>query len=327
MIALVVACAFALVLGWLVAVVLAALSRVAGFPSRIGKMRSTVLSAAVAGAPALVSVLALIVIVIPTPFSACHCLSHGPGHPHLCLLHPWLAAPVVPWAAPLLLAWLAFTGFRASIVLRQVYLAECAAARVRRAPSALVDGVAIKLIDGAGQAAFTIGLFNPVIVIDREVWEQLEPAARLAIVHHERAHASRHDGLTLACLRLITAGLPWPSQGAWLGAWRAASEAACDRHAATQLKDATSVAMALVAVERLRLSTTVPSIALAAAAGSQLETRVRALLSPTPLRATPLANDALALGIIAVGLTLLVLAWPGSLLHHAAEVLLGQLVH
>jgi hypothetical protein len=77
--------------------------------------------------------------------------------------------------------------------------------------------------------------------------------------------------------------------------------------------------MALVAVERLRLSTHVPPIGLAAAAGSMLETRVRALLSRAPLRATPLANDALALGIIAAGLTLLVLAWPGSLLHHAAE--------
>jgi beta-lactamase regulating signal transducer with metallopeptidase domain len=324
---LVVAIAFVLVLGWLLAAALAALSRVARFLSRTGKLSSTVLAAALAVAPALASVLALVVILIPSPLSSCHCLSHGPGHPHLCLLHPWLAAPVVPLATPLLLAWLVFSGARATIVLREIYLAELTAARLRRAPSALVDGIAVKLIECAGQAAFTIGLLKPVIVIDRAVWECLEPAARLAIVHHERAHASRHDGLTLACLRLIAAGLPWPSQGAWLRAWRAASEAACDRHAATQLQDATSVALALVAVERLRLSTTMPQISLAAAAGSQLETRVRALLSPTPQRAKPLANDALALGIIAVGLTLLALAWPGSLLHHAAESLLGQLVH
>ncbi|MDF3070360.1 MAG: peptidase BlaR1 [Polyangiaceae bacterium] len=324
---LIVAVALVLVLAWLVAGAFAALSRVARFLSRTGKMKSTVLAAALAMAPALLSVLGLVVILVPNPLRACHCMSHGPGHPHLCLVHPWLAAPVLPWAAPLLMTWLIFAGVRATLVLREIYLAERTASCLRQAPSALVDGVAVKLIDGTGQAAFTIGLFNPVIVIERDVWAQLEPAARRAIVHHERAHASRHDGLTLACLRLIAAGLPWPSQGDWLGAWRAASEAACDRHAATQLQDATSVALALIAVERLRLQTTTPAISLAAAAGTQLETRVRALLSPAPRQAMPLANDALALGIIALGVSLLVLAWPGSSLHHAAESLLGELVH
>jgi hypothetical protein len=96
------------------------------------------------------------------------------------------------------------------------------------------------------------------------------------------------------------------------------------------LRDATSVALALVSVERLRLLATGQpgrAPALGVAAGSQLELRVRALLGQRDTVAAPLVNDLLAVGVPLLGAAVLMLVWPGSLVHHAAESLLGVLTH
>jgi hypothetical protein len=122
--------------------------------------------------------------------------------------------------------------------------------------------------------------------------------------------------------------LPWSAQGPWLRAWRTATEVACDRHAARQLQDATSVANALVSVERLRARARVrPELAsaLGVSATGDLSLRVRALLGEPPLAAPPLTSDLRPIGAALLGLSVLLVAWPGGFFHHAAESLLALL--
>lgn len=323
---LLVAVVTALLLAWAAAVGLALLARFVPLMVRLGRRPSTPIRAALVLGPAVVALLALLVILVPTPFSHCHCFAHEGHHPHLCVYHPWLALPLVRAALPLAALWLAFALWRCGPVLRDVFRGERWAKRLRRSPSESLDGVQVRLVDDLGLGAFTVGIWTPTIVFDRQLWESLEPVERRAVVHHEHAHVERRDALTLACLRLASAVLPWSVRGSWLQAWKTATETVCDRHAATKLQDATCVAMALVSVERLRLATR-PSgglaPALGIAAGTELEVRVRALLDDDAGFGAPLANDLLAVGIALSGVAALLFVWPGSTLHHAAESVLG----
>jgi beta-lactamase regulating signal transducer with metallopeptidase domain len=229
-----------------------------------------------------------------------------------------------------LLLWSVFALWRGGRVARELFRAERWAGQLRRLPSELVAGVQVRLADDLGLAAFTVGIWSPVVVVDRLLWEGLNAQERLAVVHHEAAHATRRDALTLGCLRLATALLPWPANASWLRAWKAATEATCDRHAARQLGDATVVALALVSVERLRACSAAPGLlapALGVAPGTELETRVRALLADDAATGASLANDVVAVGVTVTGLTALLLVFPGSSFHHLAESLLGLLTH
>jgi Zn-dependent protease with chaperone function len=159
----------------------------------------------------------------------------------------------------------------------------------------------------------------------------LDAKERLAVLHHEHAHVSRGDALTQACLRTVSAVLPWSiSHGPWLRAWRSATEVICDRHAAMKVGDPTAVARALVSVERLRAEARVaqaPVPALGVAAGSDLALRVHALLDERPAASPPLTSDLRLIGVTLLVCAVLLVAWPGSSLHHAAESVLGLLTH
>lgn len=326
---LLVATAASLVIAWAAACVMLPLGRYSRFLSRIGLGSATALRAAFVLAPAVVGLLAMLVVLVPSPFSHCHCLEHGGHHPHLCVRHPWLALPLLTPAAALAAVWLAQAGWRAWAVLRDLVRSERWARRLARLPSETVGGIAVRLVDDLALGAFTLGIWTPVVAVDRALWQGLSPEERLAVLHHESAHLQRRDALTLASLRLVSTLLPWPSNGPWLRSWRAASEAACDRYAAIQVKDATCVAMALVSVERLRAqlrASTPLSPALGIAAGTDLQVRVHALLEDKP-GSVPLANDLLAVGIALLGLAVLLVMLPGSSLHHFVESLLGLLVH
>lgn len=326
---LLVASAASLVIAWAAACVMLPLGYHSRFLGRIGLGSATALRAAFVLAPALVGLLALLVILVPSPFSHCHCLEHGGHHPHLCVRHPWLALPLLAPAAGLSAAWLAQAGWRAWGVLRDLVASERWVRCLAELPSETVAGVAVRLVDDLALGAFTLGIWTPVVAVDRALWEGLTSEERLAVVHHESAHLQRRDAVTLAGLRLVSTLLPWPANGPWLKGWRAATEAACDRYSANQVGDATCVAMALVSVERLRarLRGLAPlSPALGIAAGTDLQVRVHALLEDKRGSA-PLANDLLAVGIALVGLALLLILVPGSSLHHFVESLLGLLVH
>jgi len=326
---LLVATAASLVIAWAAACVMLPLGRYSRLLSRIGQGSATALPAALVLAPALVGLLALLVVLVTRPFSHCHCLEHGGHHPHLCVRHPSLALPLLSPAAALAAVWLAQATLRAWAVLRDLVRSERWAGRLARLPSESVGGIPVRLVDDLALGAFTLGIWTPVVAVDRALWLGLTPEERLAVVHHESAHLQRRDALTLACLRLMSTLLPWPSNGPWLRSWRAASEAVCDRYAAIQLRDATCVAMALVSVERLRaqLRASGPlAPALGVAAGTELQVRVHALLEDRP-SAVPLANDLLAVAITLLGLGILLVMLPGSSLHHLVESLLGLLVH
>jgi Zn-dependent protease with chaperone function len=327
---LLVAVVTALLVAWAVAGAWVLLARCAPFFTRTGPRSSTALRAGLVLGPALLALLALLVILVPSPLEHCHCFAHGGHHPHLCVSHPWLASPLLGVALPLAVLWLAFAIARCGPVVRDLLRAERWARRLSRNPSERLDGVELRLVDDLALGAFTVGIWRPLVVVDRLLWNGLEHRERLAVIHHEAAHAKRRDALTLACLRLVCAALPWPAQGAWLRAWKAAAEALCDRHAAAQLQDAGCVAMALVSVERLRLAARHPATLAGApgvAAGTDLEARVRCLLDDDRFGAPPLANDLLAIGSVLSGLAAVLLMWPGSVLHHAAESLLGLFPH
>ncbi|WP_437870166.1 M48 family metalloprotease [Sorangium sp. So ce363] len=297
---------------------------------------SPAVHAAAVLAPPLVAFVGCIALAFPAPFSAaCHCAAHGLHHPHLCLRHPDFAQPLAAPAALLVATWLALTAPRVIRVLREAVTAARLARAIRKLPASHIAGVPIRTADCGAPSAFTVGALLPVIVIDRGLLGTLNEEARQAIAHHEAGHAARRDTLTLLALRLAAALFPMPGARQLIDAWRDAAERACDAHAASQLGDPGAVAAALVAVERERwasgaLDVVPPVLALGAPAGAALEQRVHALLDAgegedkTPPR---LGNDTVAVGAGALAAALLAAVWPGDLVHHAVETLLGWLVH
>lgn len=321
----------ALSIAWLVGAGLSVLGRLALALTRTTGLPSSALRAGLALVPSIVAFLALLAILVPNPMLACHCASHGAHHLHLCLRHPLLAGPLLLPAVVLAGAWGAVAMARVFRIVREVIAGELWLRQLRRLPPNRVDDAAFRLVGELGFSAFAVGIFKPLVVVDRLLWERLGSDERRAVIHHEQAHALRRDALTFAMLRIANALTPWPFSDRWLRAWRTASERACDQHAAITIGEPASVAQALVSVERLR-STIRPAPpcapALGIAAGAELEERVRALLAEEELARTPtLASDLRWVGGALFGLTLLVLAWPGGSLHHVVETLLGELVH
>jgi hypothetical protein len=327
---LLVTLSLAVILAWVSAVSLSALAGLMPLEHRVDPRPSTRLRALVALAPGALALVALLVVLLPSPLSQCHCFAHGDGHPHLCVRHPWLALPLLGFAAPIALVWLAFAAARVGRVVAELAKGERWARELRLQPAELIDGVEVRFVETLGLGAFTVGLRRPVVVVGRDLWSRLDPVERLAVVHHEHAHATRGDALTQAWLRAISALLPWSlNHGPWLRAWRCATEVICDRHAALKVGDATSVARALVSVERLRAEARVgralsPALGMA---GGDLALRVQALLDERPSASPPLTSDLRPIAIGLLALALLLVAWPGSFLHHSAESVLGLLTH
>jgi Zn-dependent protease with chaperone function len=322
--------AVALVVAWLgVAVVGSAAALARRFARR--PSASTGAALVVLLAPAMLALAAMTAILAADPFAACHCLAHGLHHPHICLQHPATAVALVAPAAFVLIAWVAFAGPAMFRVARDTVRAERWARALRSEPTHTFEGVPLRLIDDLGLGAFTIGMFRPVIVVDRTLWSRLSSNDRRVIIHHESAHVRRRDGLTLVVLRVIAAATLGPWSRRYVDAWRGASEMRCDQHAAAVLGDGGLVAQALVAVERIRSGLAPMSApgALGVAAGADLERRVLALLDDdtgVPVRAggsSDLRAPALALALL-LGAALL---WPGSSFHHVVETVLGMLIH
>jgi hypothetical protein len=236
--------------------------------------------------------------------------------PALCLLGVWLFV-----AAPRLL------GLGRSVIASMRWTHSA-----RSLPSLQIRGVAVRLADCGSRSAFTIGALSPFIVVDRGLWRSLSDEARLAVAYHEQGHVRRRDGLTLLALRLCVALFPMPRGARLLAAWRAAAEGACDFYAAERLGDAAAVAATLVAVERIRARSapedaSIPAGALGIAAGGDLERRVLALLDGEDRAVEPsLGNDLLTSSLAALGAVAVTIAWPGDMVHHTIETLIGSLI-
>jgi beta-lactamase regulating signal transducer with metallopeptidase domain len=332
-----VSAALGVVFAAVLVVVASAAAATAGLLERLlarapARVRATWPHAALVLSPIVLAGLACIALAVQNPFAACHCAVHGLHHPHLCLSHPAFGQPLVVPSACVLALWALVVAPRVVRLGREVLASERWARAAAGLPIEHVDGIAVRIADGAGYQAFTVGALAPVIVLGRPLWDALAPAERRAVVQHEHGHCERRDPLTLLALRLGDALCAGPLRGRLLGRWRAAAESACDRHAAYRLGDGASVAEALLGVERARGAAPSPALAaptLAAFAGGDLERRVVALLDAGVAddRAEVLGNDLIAVAVLAFGAGLLTLLWPGDALHHAVETAAGLLVH
>ncbi len=327
---LLVTAALALSVAWVSALGLSALAGLMPLHRAVNRRPSTRARALLALAPAGVALMVALVVLLPSPLTQCHCLTHGDGHPHLCVRHPWLALPLLGFAAPVAVAWLAFATLRLGRILREAWKGERLASELRSQPTELVDGVEVRFVPTLGLGAFTLGLWRPFVVVGRDLWAQLAPSERLAVLHHEHAHVTRGDALTQTCLRVASALLPWSTSGARLRAWRSATEMSCDRYAAIKVGDPTIIARTLISVQRLRARAPLQPVTLPVlgiTGDGDLAQRVHALLDEHPAAAPPLTSDLRLIGIGLLASSALLLAWPGSFMHHAAESLLGFLTH
>ncbi|MEZ4222917.1 MAG: M56 family metallopeptidase [Polyangiaceae bacterium] len=310
---------------------------IGAWASRTGRAaHSSAVWAALMVGPLLVALMSTLALVAPEPGAGCHCLRHD-HHLHICLLHPALASPLVYPALAVLGLWLLAALPRMTRQLIAATRGMRTVHRIRRVPPRRIGDTQLRILPCGSPSAFTAGAVAPVIVVDQDLWQRLSTVERAAIVHHESCHVSRADTLTLLVLRCCLALQPWlPSS--LLERWRHATEIACDRHAGNRVGDPSVVAEALVRVSRLRgeaagCEPLPKEAALGAFGAGGLEARVHALLAPEAgshgaSRATVLhANDVLRLLLPALGVGLLVCFWPGDLLHHAIETVIGLVSH
>ncbi len=317
-------------------IAVAAVALVAGIASGLGvraaapfvERGSSARWAAAALVPCLVAASMLVALLTPNPLSGgCHCALHADHHPHLCWTHPAQAGPLVVPALVVLGVWLLVCGPALGRVALAIVRSSLLAHRVRGVSPTVIDGVPVHVVDCGEPVAFTAGLVWPRVIVDRALACCLDAPSLRAVVHHEHAHASRRDGLTLAILRVVAAGFPAGSLGTVVARWIAASEAECDRHAACRVGSPADVASALVAVERLRAHSAAPrSEVVPAISSADLVRRVSQLLGDQPRRPR-LASDALFVGAVLVACSALVALWPGDAAHHVTETLLGAAVH
>ena len=99
--------------------------------------------------------------------------------------------------------------------------------RVRRWPSADVDGTRVRLSPGFGPAV--VGFLRPDVVLPRSVLRMDAPDRDL-LLRHEREHVRAHDPLLLAAAGVVLVLVPW-NPALWFQALRLrdAVELDCDR--------------------------------------------------------------------------------------------------
>lgn len=282
--------------------------------------------------PLVVALLGTAALVAPSPFAGCHCLTHS-HHPHICLLHPTLAEPLLGPALIVVGLWLA--AILRGIARQASSLARAARVtrQVRKVAAERVGEADVRLLDCGGASAFTVGTLAPMIVVDRDLWNRLSEPERNAVLHHEQRHVHRADTLTLVALRLCLALQPWLPRGL-VDRWRHAAELECDRHAAEHVGSSSAVAQALVSVSRLRAQASPQTLlpddaAVGVFDGGGIEDRVVALLDgpERPASQRSGANDVLSLMLPALGVIVLILVWPGDHVHHAIETVIGLVSH
>ncbi|HEY6561504.1 MAG TPA: M48 family metalloprotease [Polyangiaceae bacterium] len=296
-----------------------------------GRSRSTLAAATLVLAAPVGAALLFLALATPTPFAAaCHCLAHAARHPHLCWTHPANAAGLVSPALAVLAVWCATRLLPAVRAGRDFTRSALLVRSLRALAPTLWDGVELRLADCGRPTAFTAGLFRPVVVVDRSLWSALDDEQRRAVAHHERAHALRYDGMTLAWLRLALAALPFIDGEKLLERWRLRAEAYCDQYAA-RLVGSLTVADTLLAVQRLQTehggaSAATPSLSIGIS-GADLEARVRGVLAEPRSNHPAPVSDVLSLSIVAAGCALLTAVWPGDFVHHLVETAAGFLGH
>ena len=148
-------------------------------------------------------------------------------------------------------------------------------------PAVQVNGRSIKVAERIGPALF--GVLRPQVILPR--WLLDAPSVmRSIVIAHEESHLAAQDSRLLIVAQLIVALAPWNLPAWWqLRRLRYAIEVDCDARVLQTSIDVVSYGEALLAIaehqQRLRLpfgavALTEPS--------SQLERRIRVMLSKTP---------------------------------------------
>lgn len=279
--------------------------------------------------PIVLAAIAVFAMVLPSLGGACHCLQHGPHHPHICLNHPALSEPLLLPGVVLLTAWALLVGPLLRRLVLDVRAAGHWRAQVVGKPPIGVDGIEVRLAECGELGAVTVGVVRPAVVMDPTLWSALAPQERSAVIHHEACHVRERDGFSLVALRLAHALMPLPSSLAVFRAWRQAVERRCDAYSAGVLEDAPLVAQALISVEKYRQTATPAALTLSrvlsVAPGYALEDRVHALLAlPGGTSSSRLVSLWLAIGVLAACAVIPVLF--GERLHHVVETLMGLLL-
>lgn len=256
-----------------------------------------------------------------------HC-DHHDGHPHLCPFHlPEHGSPI---------GWLLLLSFAAWAIVR--IGGELAA--VRRGATLMTslaslggaareahheDDGGFAILDTEIVFAAATGLLRPVVWLSRGLILTLPRPELDAVLAHEHAHVRRLDALRITLVRMLWSLVPAALARPLLVELGMACEEACDREAADAVGDPLIVADAIVACTRAARRCPTPELDLhrqswAMSFGAVLTARrVRRLVDPATDRG-PAAVSFL------VGLALLTLALAEPL-HHAAETLLGLLLH
>lgn len=232
----------------------------------------------------------------------CHCAHSMPGWLHLCPVHPGRAAALV---LPALLV--VFTLLPGRLRAWVTWLRE---PRGQGAVEPVVMDLPLR-------TALVVGWLRPSVVVDRTLWETLDPDERAAVLAHERGHLTRRDPLVLAVLLALVSLAPTRLGHALVRSWLGRAELAADALAAREVGPLV-LAEALVRCARLGAQ---PASFAPAWTGGSLERRVEQLVGPEDR-----ASDAADLGLVDFGVlalltgsALLALPW----LHHQVEHLLN----
>ncbi len=147
---------------------------------------------------------------------------------------------------------------------------------------------------------FTLGGIRPSIYVSTGLQQALSPRDREAMLAHEAAHVRRRDGLLGTLLSTFYALFPLPGGATLYREWRGAAERLCDAEAARRLGNPYDVAAALVRVARMGVpAAVVPHGQCFASGVPEIETRVAALVDPSPSRPASLGARALPMGLFA----------------------------
>lgn len=152
-------------------------------------------------------------------------------------------------------------------------------------------------------------MFDNMLIVPRQYWEQLSPESRLTVLRHEKAHFERRDGLKSLLIRILA--LPqWFNPLAWLAVRRfdEAAEWACDEVACRTSKSGETVAdfaSALVALHELRHESTNRPVMLPGFAARKPSTRIHRLVQ---LHEHQLAKDSIMKKTVVLVVLALILA-------------------
>ena len=190
---------------------------------------------------------------------------------------PALLAAVAFAGAALLLRglWRAATAWQATLLVVRDWR------RRGRRLEALETTLPVYAIEETFPTVAVIGVARPALFVAERVLRECPDEEVRAMLHHECAHVAKRDNLKRFLMRACPDFVGAELDRAWA---RAAEEAADAAVVAAVPRYAVDLAQALIHVARLAPSPEAPALASAFYLGGSIESRVRRLVEPGPVR-------------------------------------------